>query len=426
LSTQLLSSSFFLQLCTANAEDLPQQLLCQLVASLLVHSDAASTAELQQAMRDLCQLTQRRIDGLQLSKLMAGFADAQAAVAAAAGAAATEGGTGTGVTSECGSYTSSKASTSDGTRRSSTAAADAGSALKLTEDADSTAAAAAVYMTPAVPKSRSRLGLMQASASARKPQSRLKALQKSSSKAAASADEDGISSLAGLMATKLQLAADEDEEDKENAQDTAAPGDDCRTNAAQAVLQPAVTAKQGQPQRAGSAAAGGRRVRFAAEAQQDEGQQIAAGLSSTSCALDGDAYEHLVVPQSLARHAVRRSRLSEGQGCLIAAAAAGASSSSRRSATHTAAASGSGSGVSSAAAPVAAATSSNRPVSRPRLGAAASANQQLQQQLQQQQQQRAWVPSVLLLLDGQVQQLPWESCQGLGRQNMYRWARQEC
>jgi hypothetical protein len=379
------------------AEDLPQQLLCQLVATLLVHADAASTAELQQAMCDLCQLTQRRIDGLHLTKLIAGFADAQAAVAAAAAAAA-EG------------VTSSNASA----RRSSTAATDAENAPKLPTEAEPPTAAAAVYMTPAVPKSRSRLGLMQASASARKPQSRLKALQKSSSKAAAAAEDDGISGLAGLMATKLQLAADDDEEDKDNAQDAAACGD---ANAATVVPQPAAAVKQVQPQRAGSAAAGGRRVRFAAEAEQDEGQQSAGGLGS-SCAVDGDSYEHLVVPQSLARHTVRRSRLSEGQGCLKAAAAAGgtssSSSSSRRSVIHTAAAAGSDSGVGSAAEARAGAASSKCGFGRSRSGAAASASRQ--------QQQRAWVPPVLLLLDGHVQQLPWESCQGLRSQNMYRCA----
>jgi hypothetical protein len=389
---------YSLQRCIFAAEDLPQQLLCQLVATLLVHADAASSAELQQAMRDLCQLTQRRIDGLHLTKMMAGFADAQAAVATATAAA--QGGT------------SSKASTSQGTRRRSTAAADAEITPKLTAVAEMTAAPA-VYMTPAVPKSRSRLGLI-ASASARKPQSRLKALQKSSSKAAAAAaaDDDGISGLAGLMATKLQLAADEDEEDKENAQDNAAVGDGCSAKAAEAVLQPGAAAKLRQPQRAASAAAGGRRVRFAAEAEQDEGQQPVAMLTS-SCAADDDTYEHLVVPQSLARHAVRRSRLSEGQGCLKAATAAAAgasSSSSRRLAKPTTAASGGDSDVSSAAEPHADATTG-----RSQTGTAAAASRQ-------QRQQRAWVPSVLLLLDGQVQQLPWESCQGLASQNMYRCA----
>jgi hypothetical protein len=353
-------------------------------------------------MRDLCQLTQRRIDGLHLTKLMAGFADAQAAVAAAAEAAAAEG------------ATSSKASTSQGTRCRSTAAADAENTPKLTAVAEMTAAAA-VYMTPAVPKSRSRLGLMQASASARKPQSRLKALQKSSSKAAAAAaDNDGISGLAGLMATKLQLAADEDEKDKENAQDNAAVGDGCSANAAEVVLQAGAAAKLRQPQRAAGAAAGGRRVRFAAAAEQHEGQQPVAVLAS-SCAADADSYEHLVVPQSLARHAVRRSRLSEGQGCLKAATAAAAgasSSSSRRLAKPTAAAPGGDSDVRSAAEPHADATTG-----RSQTGTAAAASRQ-----QQQRQQRAWVPSVLLLLDGQVQQLPWESCQGLASQNMYRCA----
>jgi hypothetical protein len=257
--------------------------------------------------------------------------------------------------------------------------------------------------------------MLQASASARKPQSRLKAMQKSGSKAAAAPEDDGISSLAGLMATKLQLAADEDDEDDDAgaAQDAAACGDACGASS-KALQQGAIATKQGQSKRASSAAASSRRVRFAEEAQQDD----------AAAAADDDAYELLVVPQSLARHAVRRSRLAGlPSGLKAAAPAAAGSSTARKAVAFATAAHSSDSDGDTGDHGAGVATSSMRPAVKSRLGAAGStavSAAAIVATQKQQQQQGAWVPSVLLLLDGQVQRLPWESCQGLRQQNMYR------
>jgi hypothetical protein len=276
--------------------------------------------------------------------------------------------------------------------------------------------------------------MLQVSASARKPQSRLKSMQKSGSKTAAASEEDGVSSLAGLMATKLQLAADEDD-DPEEQHDSAAAANGAGDAASKVLQGTAVgVCKPGHSKRASSAAAGGRRVRFAEEAEQGSGQHSAADCSS-SCTADVDVYEHLVVPQSLARHAVRRSRLAGLSSSVKAAAlhetGSSSSSSTARKAVRIAATCSSDSDGDVAELDAGVATSSMRHAaaklrSSASRSTAASAAASGPAQLQQQQQQGAWVPSVLLLLDGQVQQLPWESCEGLRQQNVYRYTTALC
>lgn len=352
--------------CWCPAEDVPRQLLTQLVTALLVHLNACSTAELQRAMRDLCQLTQHRVDGLHISKLVAELTELNEAVEAAGAAAAVD----------SSSDTNSKDKAHGGSQRRASNVGVCG---------DTSAASTSAYMTPAAPKARSRLGLMQASASAKKaPQSRLKAMQKATSSSNSTTSADDVSSLTSLMVKKLQL---EEQEEAEASSDVA------EASAAPATIVPPAPEPKRRTKAPGTAA---RRVRFAHN--DDESDQHDAenqGLATGS--------HHLVPPPSLARHAVRRSRL---QGLPGSSSSSGGACVDIQEENCTSSLDG---------LLRATATPAVSKGSRSRLSSAAVAAPATEQQHCEQ-----WMPSVLLLLDGDVQQLPWESCPGLKQQSIYR------
>lgn len=69
---------------TAAPDDKPRQLLAHLLALLLVSFPALATAELLQALQDLCVLAQQRMDGLHLQQLQAALVAAYSSVSQAA------------------------------------------------------------------------------------------------------------------------------------------------------------------------------------------------------------------------------------------------------------------------------------------------------------------------------------------------------
>ncbi|KAF8065905.1 SF3B4 [Scenedesmus sp. PABB004] len=357
-------------------EETPRRLLCQLAAALLARLEAVSAAELQRAARDLCQLTQQRVDGLHLARLASALTDAHAAVAAAAGGSSSD-------------------------RDGGGGGDDADAPRSRGADAPKqpgAAGAGAPFVTPAAPKARSRLGAMQASASAKKPQSRLKAMQRDGSAAATDA-----AGLAGLMARALQL---EDAADGGADSGGAGSGGEGEGGGAPPPRRRRAAAGQGRAPAGrppSGAARGGRRVRFApAEAGSEEEERD-----------DDEGGPQLVVPPSLARHAVRRSRLQGADGGAGGAAVTPMAVGSRsRLAVLDDEDSPPRGGAGPAAASAAAATpargrGARAPAHAPRAPAAESSP-------------GPWAPSVVLLLDGQMQQLPWESCAGLQQQAIYR------
>lgn len=351
-----------------HAEEVPCQLLTQLVATLLVHLDACSTLELQRAVRELCQLTRHRGDGLHVSKLVAELSEHHAAVKAAVPAAAPALLDVTNKQGDAGIQRRDAASASSSSRRVSVA------------DADD---ASAVYATPAAPKARSRLGLNQTSASAKKaPRSRLKAMQKSSRPSSNLASDD-VSGLASLMASKLHL--------EEQQQQQHEVGDGAAQEAAATVV-PAAPEPKRKAKAPGTIA---RKVRFA---QEDDVQQENAENQGP----EGDG-QGCVPPASLARHAVRRSRLQDMQsttvGAALAASAVVGDSGGEREASQ------------ALATPAAAACKTSGKQLKSATAAVGIAHHLFS---------GPWVPAVVLLLDGDVQQLPWESCAGLKQQSIYR------
>lgn len=362
------------------AEPQPRQLLTQLVATLLVHLDAVGTAEQERAVRELCQLTQHRVDMLQVSRLLEGLADAHAAAADAAGTAAAVEQPGVAGTAGQPSCSSAAPDFQGKDWPSARAVPSQGQAC-------ASPAAALVYATPAAPKARSRLGMMQTTASTKKLQSRVKAMQTGSSSVAKDQAADAaLASLAGELTDKLRLA-DEDANAANSGRDASAP---------------AAADQMDQNKLASVRVRTGRKVRFLDQASTGAQQLSAAAVQQ--CMYDSEADARLQVPGSLARHGVRRSRLQHNLAATCnqhISNSSGSSSSSRANKSPGVVLAGH-SRMPGAAVPPVSPTSSHR--------------------AQPAQHGGPWVPSLLLLLDGRLQQLPWESCHGLKQQSMYRQA----